>query len=379
MNCKTGGILAYHGYQSFQPGEVTPEQAHQIGVELARRMWGDRFEVVVSTHLDHDHIHNHFVINSVSCIDGKKYECKPWTYKELRRVSDEICRENGLSIIEKPGGKKKHYAAYKAQKEGRMNYLDIIKKDLDEAIWKSGSINEFFTEMKSRGYKCITNKNKYFLLIPAGKEKPIRIDRENRLGRDYSLEAIEKRILETGKHQPEKRIYRCRYRKPGVGVVHGLHAYYIRYAFMMGLYQRKRPGRNVITPSCRRKYYPIREELLKMNQISAEVRFLGGQNIFHRKIADTDDLEGFLKDIDVQLHYLYSEQQRLRNRIRRADESEADCMKERLDQVNGDIKYLKKEKFYACDIRDRTEIRCKNMADAEQTQARQKSKERMDV
>ena len=74
---KEGGIIAFHGYQSFAPGEVTPEQAHEIGVELARRLWGDRFQIVVATHLDREHIHNHFVLNSVSFVDGKKYnDCK---------------------------------------------------------------------------------------------------------------------------------------------------------------------------------------------------------------------------------------------------------------------------------------------------------------
>ena len=70
---KEDGIMAYHVIQAFAPGEVTPEVAHEIGIKLAERMWGDRFEVVVSTHLDHEHIHNHFVFNSVSFVDGKKY------------------------------------------------------------------------------------------------------------------------------------------------------------------------------------------------------------------------------------------------------------------------------------------------------------------
>lgn len=70
---KESGIVAFHGYQSFAPGEVTPEQAHEIGLELAKRLWGDHFQVVVATHLDREHIHNHFVLNSVSFVDGKKF------------------------------------------------------------------------------------------------------------------------------------------------------------------------------------------------------------------------------------------------------------------------------------------------------------------
>ena len=81
---KEGGIVAFHAYQSFKPGEVTPDQAHTLGKQLARELWGDRFQVLVATHLDKSHIHNHFVLNSVSYIDGKRYnDCKS-TYALLR-------------------------------------------------------------------------------------------------------------------------------------------------------------------------------------------------------------------------------------------------------------------------------------------------------
>lgn len=84
---KEGGIVAFHAYQSFAPGEATPEQAHEIGLELARRLWGERFQVIVATHLDKKHIHNHFVLNSVSFVDGKKYnDCKASYAPDLRRA-----------------------------------------------------------------------------------------------------------------------------------------------------------------------------------------------------------------------------------------------------------------------------------------------------
>ena len=82
---KTGGILGFHAFQSFKEGEVSPEIAHEIGVKLAEEMWGDRFEVVISTHLNTKHYHNHFVINSVSFLDGKRYYDKRETYSELRK------------------------------------------------------------------------------------------------------------------------------------------------------------------------------------------------------------------------------------------------------------------------------------------------------
>ena len=87
---KTGGILAFHGYQSFKPGEVDADTAHRIGVELAKELWGDRFEVVVATHLNTDHFHNHFVINSVSIVDGYRYYDNKETYRRMREVSDRL-------------------------------------------------------------------------------------------------------------------------------------------------------------------------------------------------------------------------------------------------------------------------------------------------
>ena len=86
---KQDGIIAFHGYQSFKPGEVTPELAHEIGKELAQKLWGDRHEVIVATHLDRGHIHDHFVVNSVSMVDGKKFNACKQSYALMRKVSDD--------------------------------------------------------------------------------------------------------------------------------------------------------------------------------------------------------------------------------------------------------------------------------------------------
>lgn len=98
------GVLAYHIIQSFSPGEATPDQVHEIGCEFARRFLADRFECTVSTHLDKGHLHNHIVVNSVSYADGKMFRNNFDTYYHgIRQVSDELCRENRLSVIETDG------------------------------------------------------------------------------------------------------------------------------------------------------------------------------------------------------------------------------------------------------------------------------------
>lgn len=117
---KAGGIVAFHGYQSFSPGEVAPEAAHEIGARLARELWGDRFQIVVTTHLDKGHIHNHIAINSVSFADGKRFHCDAKLYRAMRQRSDELCAEYGLSVIADPKhGKAKHYGEWNAEREGR--------------------------------------------------------------------------------------------------------------------------------------------------------------------------------------------------------------------------------------------------------------------
>ena len=123
-----GTNVAYHGYQSFKPGEVTPEEAHQIGIETAKRMWGDRYQVVVTTHLNTDSVHNHMVLNAVSFRDGKKFQNHIRDHIRLREVSDELCRERGLSVLEDSTFyKKESRGEYWAHRRGVMTHRDMMK------------------------------------------------------------------------------------------------------------------------------------------------------------------------------------------------------------------------------------------------------------
>ena len=115
----TSEIVCYHGFQSFKHGEVTPEQAHEVGVKLAERMWGDRFQVIVATHLNKEHLHSHIVFNSVSFVDGMMYrDTKKDYYQGIRGTSDAICQEYGLSIID-PESKGKQYSEWQAERKGK--------------------------------------------------------------------------------------------------------------------------------------------------------------------------------------------------------------------------------------------------------------------
>lgn len=127
-----GTVVAYHGYQSFKENEVTPEECHEIGIETARKMWGDKYQVIVTTHLDKQHhLHNHFVINSTSFKDGLKFRNKIGDHYELRKISDAICKERGKSVLENApfyGGEK---AAYWIHKKGNKTHRDMLREDIE--------------------------------------------------------------------------------------------------------------------------------------------------------------------------------------------------------------------------------------------------------
>lgn len=128
---KTGGTLAHHACQSFRPDELTPKECHVIGVKLARKMWGDRYEVIVSTHLNTNCLHNHFVINSVSFMDGKKYNERKTEYQRLRDTSDTLCREYHLSVIENPSKRKRNQGLYQAEKQGELTRYALYRSDIN--------------------------------------------------------------------------------------------------------------------------------------------------------------------------------------------------------------------------------------------------------
>ena len=123
---KKDGILAFHGYQSFKEGEVTPDIAHEIGVKFVSEIFKD-YEVVVATHQNTNHIHNHFIINSVSCKDDKKYNNNRTNLAKLRQISDSICAEYGLSVLVEDIGYKSTYN----HKVINNNYYKTLKEDLD--------------------------------------------------------------------------------------------------------------------------------------------------------------------------------------------------------------------------------------------------------
>lgn len=197
---KENGTVAYHGYQSFAPGKATPEMAHEIGMKLAARLWGERYQVIGATHLDKEnHLHNHFVLNTVSFVDGIKYHRTKKDYHDMQTVSDELYREYGLSVIENPQyGKGKQYGEWRTEQEQRPTWRGLIRADIDEAIRQSMTERQFFDNLRKKGYEIKIGKD--ISVRPPGKERFVRLIRN--FGEDYSIEQIRRRILSQAR--PEK-------------------------------------------------------------------------------------------------------------------------------------------------------------------------------
>jgi len=275
LHKKEDGVVAYHGYQSFAPGEVSAGTAHKIGVQLAQRLWGDRFQVIVATHLDKaNHLHNHFVVNTVSFKDGKRYYRSAKDYHDMRTASDDLCREYGLSVIESPqAGKTQNRAEWQAAKDGKPTYRGMVKADLDRAIAQSMTERQFFDTLKKMGYAIKPGKGD-ITVCPKGRERGLKLARN--FGEEYSNAGIRRRILQQKKSkrpdpQPTRQVRVFLLRG---GPLHhrrrmrGFRALYFRYLYLLGKLPRHRPRPPEKIP-------PVyRGELIKIDQISRELRLL---------------------------------------------------------------------------------------------------------
>ena len=186
---KTTGIQGFHGVQSFIVGEVTAEQAHKIGLQLAEELWGDRFQVIVSTHLNTDNIHNHFVLNSVSFLDGKRFCNTKKDYALMRKTSDRLCEEYGLNVLQQED----KYIKYATSDL----YKELMRDSIDYAIANAKDYEQFIQILKDLDY-IVTDINGTLSIRRDPYKRNTRIERQ--FGYKYSKENIYKRILET---QPE--------------------------------------------------------------------------------------------------------------------------------------------------------------------------------
>ena len=200
-----GKVVAYHGIQSFKSGEVTPLEAFEIGKETARRMWEDKYQVLVTVHLNTQSTHCHFVVNPCSFKNGQKFKNKIGDHLELRKVSDEVCREYNKSVLENSNfyskGKKKEYWV---QRNGQMTHRDMIKEDVEYALQFCDCADDVYRYLKSIGY-TINDDRKHLTIMAIGWQRPVRMDT---LG--FTREYLNKRLNENY-NDPDFEYFKRRY------------------------------------------------------------------------------------------------------------------------------------------------------------------------
>jgi len=358
---KTGGNLAYHAYQSFAPDEVTPEQCHKIGVELARRIWGDKYEVLVTTHLNTHCVHNHFVVNSVAFTDGKKLNNNYAMYfKNLRAESDRICAEHGLSVIETPGrsGSKN---LQDAEKRGEPTMWNVIRSDIDSAIKQTVTNTQFYGLMRKWGYSFDFNpKRKYPTLRAPDMKQRLRF---KTLGESYTPEVITKRILANrplSVQQPKPRVQYYRLRgsfRQITPASSGLHIMYLLFTLIL----RRIANRNTAAPTQSRRIYTpeIREAVRRLDKYSQQTQLL-----CRHKLKTPEQVKVFIGERNQQRTTLERERVRVYNRMKKADTPEKLAgFKSERDDLSKQIKVIRKELFLANSVlTEREEIRRKLQA-----------------
>ena len=191
-----GTNLGRHLIQAFQPGEVTPEQAHEIGMELAKEILGGKYEFVLTTHIDKDHVHNHLIFNAVSFADHKHYHSNKRSYHYIRRTSDRLCKEHGLSVIIPGQDKGKSYIEHQTAQNG-TSYKAKLKAAIDRLLPACSNLEELLHRLQREGYEI--KRGKY---ISARAPDQERFTRLKTLGVDYTEEALAARIV--GRSRPSR-------------------------------------------------------------------------------------------------------------------------------------------------------------------------------
>ena len=367
---KEGGIVAFHAYQSFAPGEVNPSEAHSIGVELARRLWGDRFQIVVATHVNTAAVHNHLVINSVSFRDGKRFHGCRETTGMLREMSDRICQEHGLSVIKNPKGQRVNTYLYKMERAGMPTRYNVARKSIDEAIALSLTLEEFKSELKIRGYNYrFDSQRKYWTITPPGWKKPIRI---HQLGENYTRESIERRIYENDpsvrtermrQHYHRSNHYDLRRRIDRIMGRSGLEKLYLRYCYELGYlpkYQQNPTKLHIL----------LKEDLLKCDQYSEQAKLLSKYHV------NTDeDLSLLVEKLEDKMQSVSAERDEMRKVSRRnIPIAQIDAARDKVTELTAELRELRKELKVCTQVQERSDHVRENLEIIDRDRQREKAR-----
>lgn len=365
---KETGRQGYHMEQSFAPGEVTPLQAHQIGVELAEQLYGEDFEVVVTTHVDKSHIHNHFVINSVSFLDGHKYH-EPNTeyYDRIRKLSDQLCEKYKLSVVKNP--KDRRYRSYPeqhhAENPSHPTIHNIIYSDIDKAIEAAASLKEFYQVLQEMGYR-VKLDGKYPAIAPEGRK----FFRLYKFAEGYTEDDIQRRIREKVRqqqtepktekrqgeavHGPGNRTYpyygNWRSQQEYTRSAFRFRVYFVRRYSRRNLWQTYIQYRYILRAVQRERYpkYPsvdLRKELRMLNQYSRQAVFLTDNHI-----ETEDQLQEYYSALEKEVHSINKKKWFLKQELKQAPPESQEELSKKIMALEQEAKPLIREKYLCSDI-----------------------------
>lgn len=332
---KEDGRLGYHFIQSFNGKEVSAEECNDIGVELAESLWGDKYQVLVCTHIDKDNVHNHIILNSVSFVDGCKYHNSKVELALLRQTNDDLCRKYGLSVIETEKAEKENDIASNRIQNYNQNSgkMELIKQDIDEAIEKSTKYQEFVDNLSYKGYYLRKRNNSLSISTPYF-NRNIRISRA--FGEDYTFENIKDRIYYGGYQSKENKVYKIKIYE-GVKIdkdllkISSFYRLYVHYLYVFG---KLPPKIHYIerTP----EYY---KEIDKYNKIMDEFSMIIIHDI--KTLEDVQNLRTkYLEEISP-LKAEKEEYMKLYNRTK--NDANKTILKAKINHLNEDIERINRK------------------------------------
>lgn len=329
---KEDKYIAWHGYQSFKPDEVSPEECHQIGIQTAKEMWGDRFQVIVTTHLDKDHIHNHFCFNSVSFLDGGKYNYSKAERKRLVEVSDRICREHNLSVIEKPH-KAPSRPVWLDEKSGKPTRYNVYREDVREAINFSRTPYYMEDYLKRKGYITDFTGKHWKIRLPQYEH----FTRLDTLDERWTPEVIQRSMgiyASFGNRRayifyPPKMPQEYRDWFKPFHRTSQIYRLYLYYCYHLGILPKGTDYRPT-SPY-------LKEDLRKLDEFSEQVRYMAKW-----EIHTLDDLYADREKLQSEMEQLTKYRTKLKNKIRRAAPAEKETLQQEKAGVTAQITETRK-------------------------------------
>lgn len=332
---KEGGRLGYHIMQSFNGNEISPDKCNKIGIEFAKQLWGDKYQVIVCTHTNKKNVHNHIVLNSVSFIDGSKYHNSNVEIALLRETNDDICRRYGLSIIKSTKAttvsdiSKSRIANYN-RNSGKM---ELVKADIDEAIKEATKYQEFVDILAFKGY-YIKKSNYYISVSTPYYNRNIRLSRA--FGEDYTFDNIKTRIYQPAlydryfKKTNNEKVYKVRI-YDGIKInqeklkTSYFYRLYVHYLYLLG----KLPPK-IHYEERTKEYY---KEIDEFNKLADEMNLICTYNL-----ESKEDVQNLRIKYIEEVTPLKEEREKLRQLYKKAtNEADKTIIQAKIDIITEDI------------------------------------------